>query len=55
MSTVGLGSLRPISSIVSAMIWETARLRNHFWFAGMTNQGACFFEHLERAASKAAM
>src|SRR5271166_3197469 len=28
------------SSIVSAMICETARLRNHLWFEGITYQGA---------------
>ena len=40
MSTRVGGSFRPISSIVSAMICDTARLRNHLWFDGMTYQGA---------------
>ena len=27
------------------MICETARLRNHLWFDGITYQGACAVEH----------
>src|SRR5262249_26511201 len=42
MSTRVGGSLRPISSIVSAMTCDIARLRNHLWFAGMMYQGARF-------------
>src|SRR5215468_876702 len=41
MSTWGFGSFRSISSMVSAMIWEMARLRNHLWLDGMTYHGAC--------------
>jgi hypothetical protein len=41
MSTVGGGKLMPRSAIVSAMIRDTARLRNHLRFAGITNHGAC--------------
>src|SRR5215510_7749415 len=40
-SRVG-GSFKPISSIVLAMICETARLRNHLWLDGITYQGARF-------------
>ena len=55
MSTEGFGSFRLRSSSVSAMMLETARLRNHLWFAGMTNQGACSVEQRDKAASKALM
>ena len=54
-STVGLGSFRFMSSIVSAMICETARLRNHLWLDGITYHGACFFEQLVSASSKASI
>jgi hypothetical protein len=36
------GNFNPMSSIVSAMICDTARLRNHLWFDGITYQGALF-------------
>src|SRR5262249_13017992 len=42
MSTCVGGNFNPMSSIVSAMTCDTARLRNHLWFAGMMYQGARF-------------
>jgi len=42
MSTCVGGSFRPISSMVSAMICDTARLRNYLWFDGIMYQGARF-------------
>ena len=44
-STVGGGNFIFKPSRVSVMTWETARLRNHFLFAGMTNQGASSVLH----------
>ena len=40
-------------SRVSATIREMARLRNHLWLEGITNQGACSVLHLSSASSKA--
>jgi hypothetical protein len=41
MLTEGAGSFRRSESIASATMLETARLRNHLWFAGMTYHGEC--------------
>ena len=38
----GGGKASLSSSIVSAMICDTARLRNHLWFDGIMYQGARF-------------
>src|SRR5262245_35452410 len=54
MSTWGFGSFRSISFMVSAMIWEMARLRNHLWLDGMTYHGACFVLVRSIASSNAA-
>src|SRR5262249_48870934 len=53
MSTRVGGSFKPISSIVSAMICDIARLRNHLWFAVMTYQGARFVLVQRKASSYA--
>jgi hypothetical protein len=54
-STDGAEKARPRSAIVSALICDTARLRNHLWFAGITYQGACFTLVAEIASSNASM
>ena len=41
--------------MVASMIDETARSRNHLWFAGMTYHGADLVEVFESASSYAAM
>src|SRR5580700_3598574 len=50
-STVGAGTLMFIFSIVSTMICEMARLRNHLWSDGMTNHGASFVLHSRKTSS----
>ena len=50
-SIVGFGDFGFMASSVSAMISETARLRNHLWLAGNTNQGAHSVLHLRIASS----
>jgi len=42
------------SSMVSARIVETARSRNHLWFAGMRYHGAISVDVLSRMSSNAA-
>src|SRR5262249_6000133 len=39
-STEGFGNDMPSSSMLSATICETAKLRNHLWLAGITYHGA---------------
>jgi hypothetical protein len=51
ISKAALGNFGFICSSVSTIIWETARLRNHFLFDGMTNQGAVDVLHRLRTAS----
>ena len=50
-STDGLGNFGSMRSRVSTMICDTARLRNHFLFDGMTNHGAADELHRLSAAS----
>ena len=53
-SAVGFGVFIFISSSVSRMISETARLRYQLRLAGTTYQGACALLHFSMASSKAA-
>lgn len=53
-STLGLGNFGSIFSSVSTIIWDTARLRNHFLFDGITNHGAVDVLHRLNTASYAA-
>ena len=50
-STDGLGNFGSMRSRVSTMICDTAMLRNHFLFDGMTNHGAADELHRLSAAS----
>src|SRR5271165_3504792 len=54
-STEGAGKARPRSAIVSAMICDTARLRNHLWFDGITYHGASRVLVARIASSNASM
>ena len=53
--TVGFGNCIFISSIVWVMIWEMDKSRNHLWFEGMMNQGACSVLVLLSTSSNASM